>query len=305
MYSIASQLFEGLVHEAVNTEERQHEEGDHQKGEHGSGRLMADIVSEKTVTQERKFLYDYAYLLFEKELENKGKILDINNAIDDEAIRKHEGGYVRIHGHVTFVDIKNMIRMLDNYITMCRAFAYIQGGALIERKIEEKRKRGSPSSGKSNSQTKKKNIREESEDEVIREILGNVLDEKYLESLRYLIQFGFEESFEIEVDVPDRRQSDRKYIGLLDENFLREPKNNIVTTYSMLPDYKFTLFGRISRFDSLQEANLGAVGSNEHRSMREALLHSLKMVGNFDRTIIDGRENDIRVDPIAVYQTVS
>ena len=71
MHSISSQLFEGTtdyITQFLSTGESEKEE---QKGNIGSGRIMADISMRENRTEERKYLYDYAYAKFEDELFEK------------------------------------------------------------------------------------------------------------------------------------------------------------------------------------------------------------------------------------------
>lgn len=66
MYSISAQIFGGLIESIVEFSGSEKIDKESQKGPFSSGRLMADIASEQAGRQERKFLQDYAYTIFEK-----------------------------------------------------------------------------------------------------------------------------------------------------------------------------------------------------------------------------------------------
>lgn len=63
MYSISSQLFEGLTEYIVSSEKKTEVESTEQKGTIGSGKLMADIMESNMSKSEKKFLHDYSYIL--------------------------------------------------------------------------------------------------------------------------------------------------------------------------------------------------------------------------------------------------
>ena len=71
IYSLYSQVFEGLTDHVVNYSEAEAVEENRQKGPRGSGRFLMDLTSERTGQQEKRFLHDYTFSLFEKELESK------------------------------------------------------------------------------------------------------------------------------------------------------------------------------------------------------------------------------------------
>jgi hypothetical protein len=68
IYSISSQIFEGLTEEVIQYSHRETRDREEQKGPLGSGRILADILTDSQGRSERKFLYDYAYTLFEDRL---------------------------------------------------------------------------------------------------------------------------------------------------------------------------------------------------------------------------------------------
>ena len=68
MYSISSQLFEGLTEYIVKSETHNIKEEENQKGPYGRGKILAEIIENNSNTTEKKFLHDYSYNLFEDTL---------------------------------------------------------------------------------------------------------------------------------------------------------------------------------------------------------------------------------------------
>lgn len=85
MYSISSQIFEGITESLIDYHGSTTENEETQKGPISSGRIMADILRSESGTQEKKYLHDYSYTLFEERLRDSGKILSLSA----ENIREH------------------------------------------------------------------------------------------------------------------------------------------------------------------------------------------------------------------------
>jgi len=81
MYSISSQIFEGITEYSIDYRGAIKEEEETQKGPIRSGRIMADILKSESGTQEKKYLHDYSYKLFEDRLMESGKFLVFHQKI--------------------------------------------------------------------------------------------------------------------------------------------------------------------------------------------------------------------------------
>ena len=71
MYSLSSQIFEGITEYVLSESRETSEESESQKGPVGSGRVVGDILRSSQRVSERKYLHDYSYTLFEKHLEKE------------------------------------------------------------------------------------------------------------------------------------------------------------------------------------------------------------------------------------------
>ena len=76
MYSISSQLFGGLTEHVINVEHSADEKDERQSGPFGSGRMLANILKSGSSVEERRFLHDFSYTLFETALYGEGKVTD-------------------------------------------------------------------------------------------------------------------------------------------------------------------------------------------------------------------------------------
>ena len=68
MYSLSSQVFEGITEYVLNEKSTESENIESQKGPVGSGRILGDILRQADKKTEKKFLSDFSYTLFEQKL---------------------------------------------------------------------------------------------------------------------------------------------------------------------------------------------------------------------------------------------
>ena len=127
MYSLSSQIFEGVTEYLVNSSYTEEGEEDSQKGILGSGRLLADIMKKGNISEEKKFLHDYSYTVFEKHLIENDKVLNINE-IDKENLFDllDTKSFVKITGKIIFNDTGHMSKMIKEFNTMGTAMVRMQ-----------------------------------------------------------------------------------------------------------------------------------------------------------------------------------
>ena len=110
MYSISSQIFEGITEYLIDYQGTAKEQEEQQRGPFNSGRYLADILKSESITQERKYLHDYSYNLFEDRLRESEKILDVSAANVDKVTDNIDSvGFVKVKAKAIFNDM-NMIR---------------------------------------------------------------------------------------------------------------------------------------------------------------------------------------------------
>ena len=116
MYSISSQLFEGLTEYIVRTENKTQKEEESQKGPIGSGRVLADIIEKNTNETEKKFLHDFSYNLFEDTLVKEERVLELGtNDINEKIEKISDYSFVKISGNVIFNDLKIIEDTIKNF----------------------------------------------------------------------------------------------------------------------------------------------------------------------------------------------
>lgn len=106
MYSISAQIFGGLTESIVEFRGQQKSEEESQKGPVASGKLLADIASELSGKEEKKFLHDYAYTLFEKKLKDDGNLLDLTDPLPSTFREDiNNVAFIKVTGQSLFTDV--------------------------------------------------------------------------------------------------------------------------------------------------------------------------------------------------------
>lgn len=105
MYSLSSQLFEGVTEYVLNESISEKGESEEQKGPVGSGRVLGDILRNSERNTEKKFLNDYSYTIFEKKLLDDGLVFVTPNAEQVVEENIENMSFIKITSKATFNDI--------------------------------------------------------------------------------------------------------------------------------------------------------------------------------------------------------
>ncbi|MDP9350733.1 MAG: hypothetical protein M3P51_04230 [Chloroflexota bacterium] len=319
MYSVSSQIFEGLTEEIVQYSERESQDTERQKGPLGSGRLLADIVTDTQGRRERRFLFDYAYTIFEKRLVDDGRVLEISEAVAaDPNLKSGEYGFVRITGPMALNDLAAIQRTAKDFNKIMAAMQYVSGmpvrdtmAALLKEEIA-----GAKGQRRSELQKQLKELYSATPEPAI--------DAQFLEQLTYLLEFGFGDHLEAQISFALQSGTDRMlYTAVLDRESLRESASSLVKKYSRHSECPFTIFGVMTQRSRIGKWNEPARGidesfnpggaehdnpdlssAGEPKHLKEALGQMTEHIGNIEDTFFGRLPNEVIVDPIAIYREV-
>jgi hypothetical protein len=88
MYSLSSQIFEGVTEYVLNEKSSESENSESQKGAVGSGNILGDILRQVDKKIEKRVFSDFSYTLFEKELLGKRYVIEANESFSIEGVTK-------------------------------------------------------------------------------------------------------------------------------------------------------------------------------------------------------------------------
>ena len=99
---------------------------------------MADILKSESGTQEKKYLHDYSYTLFEEHLRKSGKILSLSVENIDENIKQIDNaGFVEVRGKIVFNDMNILKSTIENFNELGEALAYMANFEKMEEVREQ------------------------------------------------------------------------------------------------------------------------------------------------------------------------
>jgi hypothetical protein len=124
MYSLSSQIFEGITEYLISNKTQAKEDYEDQKGPFGSGRIIADIIREESQIQEKRFLHDFSYHVFESHLQAQGKVKNIDkDSVEEFKEEDAENLFVRVKARGTFNDTEIIRETVAGFNKLGEAFA--------------------------------------------------------------------------------------------------------------------------------------------------------------------------------------
>lgn len=295
MYSISSQLFEGMTQYILKEESESLNEEQQQKGNFLSGRFMADMMSQSKGKSEMCYLHDFAFNLFEKELEERSLLYDIKPT--DDLTDLLDKGFVRIYGKVVFCDYARMQYIIDNFNNIGRAIGslqYVANEQLTQFKQDI-------ATTKEREQRNKKQQIVKSVEKKIEEQLkqqGLVLDDKYIKNLSTVMKFGFQESFEVRVVLSE---SSLNFSVVANPQCFKERGNVLVSKYSRITEKEFTVIGIITQAGNPKPEIPVLQGVD----MKTAAQGMNETIANLEMQFNGRSENECIIDPIAIFTELS
>ena len=313
VYSLYSQVFEGFTDHVVRYSETEAIDEERQRGPAGSGRFLMDLTSEKTGQQEKRFLHDYAFTLFEKELESQQKVCKYDLTASEKDFNTLTPGLiVRVKGAAIFNDIKAICNLIEKFNKFGEAVTYVtthgdrvEEQKFVEQKLGQEKDRNRRAKIKASAKSLN-NIQRLAKEAGLR------LDDGYLENLKYLLDYGYSDHFELQI-YPFVQQSDCPFFSaLLKRDCLREDDSLLVKKYSRQAQGEFYLLGivcqgpEVGRVESSENSEpIAPNEDSEPQHLRRAIVDNVVSALKSLEDSFTGRlSNEIILDPLAVYREV-
>lgn len=292
MYSLSSQLFEGITEYILNENESSEREETKQKGPLASGRIMADVINSTIKSTEKKFLHDHSFILLENELLKGNHILNIDDKTTFVKEDFEKFSFIKIKAKAIFNDINKINELFENYNSLGESLTYLRIEVEIENILKNipatlSEKEQAQLNQKIKMLRKKDNIIKEAEKSNLRK------DDDFLKNLSLLTNYGFSEDFEIQQKV-----NNFLFTSTLNRKSLRESEKSLIKKYSRQSEKEIVILGIITQ--SLKENTL-EIKNIESRNMKEGLSNTIEHLANIEKSLFGKAPNEIIIDPIAVY----
>ncbi|MGB6213575.1 DUF6414 family protein [Pseudomonas mandelii] len=302
MYSLSSQLLEGVTEYILNESNTQQSDSETQKGPVGSGRLMAEIIETTSASIEKKFLHDYAYSIFEEKLSSSKKLTNIDNSCTFEELNPGNGGnkFVRITAKAQFLDSSDVVKTLDNLVDMQDSVSIISNNEIRQILIERLAELGENKTAKLSSGPLRLELSRLSKSQrPADEVANEKLQYKHLSTI---LAHGFKGRLDISMQLHDCIVS-----ADLKRKCLKDDEDFIFKTYSRVSNIELVILGIITQYrpaGSTDEPSSPAEATpsdNSSSNMRDILRNSANAILGLERQFTSGEGNEIVLDPIAVY----
>jgi hypothetical protein len=300
MYSIYSQVSEGLIDRIVRSSESETAQSEQQKGPVASGRSLADLAAQRTNVSEHRFLHDYAYTLFEERLVEDNAVLSVSSDSETDYVTNLEHAkFVKIRGAALITDVKIVTETLERFNQIGEAITFVTQAAqisanneVIDEAIRSERDR--------NKKVRLKEAgRAASSIAKLAEQAGLRKDPDYLKHISYLIRYGLADELDVQLSITTGG-SPLLFTAPLDPRYLREPQSAIVKKFGRRPRKEFIVFGTVGQglgIGEHDESDGTAGGDNLKQILRKMMDGVIKIEESFSGK----QDNEAVIDPIAVY----
>ncbi|SIQ11204.1 DUF6414 family protein [Marinobacterium stanieri] len=296
MYSLSSQIFEGVTEYVLKEVAEEKEEGEQQKGPVGSGKILADAMISRGSSTEKKFLHDYSFTLFEKYLEEDNRVLSLSDdsvRLGDLESSMNDYSFIKIKSKAVFNDVNKITEMFSEFNKIGEALAHaniFEQQNILNQEIELLKQAGKQNMVKAKTAELKKlsNLSDRAKQ------MGLYHDQKFLDNLSLMTKYGFSDQFEV-----SQKLGDGLFTSCLKRNFLRENEDLLVKKYSRKTVRDVTVFGIVSQ--DLNDPRAEIDEKNDFDNLKQAILNLIEHVTNIEKSISGKQKNEIVIDPIAVY----
>lgn len=299
LYSLSSQIFEGLTEWILKSSQNQNTESEEQLGPKHSGRVLADIAQSATGLAEKKFMHDYSYGLFEDAIIAQNRVL----GIDAESISRINGeisnfNFVRVTGRAIFSDLKVIEELIMNFNSLGESLGYLsmkdEYNALVEplkgaiAGIKDR-------NGKAKAQGLAKGINFNT---FLKE-RGLQLDPEQVKHMLNTLRYAYNGQFEVQIPIYD---GSNKFVfsSTLQRKHFKEEAEMLIRKYARESERPFVLFGIVTQHrDGLEKKEVENVANDA--SMKSAMKKMIRAVANMENSFSGKLDGEIVIDPISLY----
>lgn len=300
MYSLSSQLMKGVTDYIVQESSRAESDSMKQAGPQDSGRKLAEIIETASANVEKRFLHDYAYLVFEEKLKDSGLISDFDSGSEFSEIVQEDGKskIVRVRAKARLLDSRETVKALENLVDIQQALEIVSTNDERESLIAQiifgqDAAKPNRAAVLELGRLSKSSMRKET-------LENNKLQYKNLASV---LSYGYKNRLDLSMQLSDCSVS-----ADLKRSCLKDEEDFIVKTYSRETDVELVMLGIVTR------VRPKALGDDEEQKSEDdiagdqllstALINSNKALHGVESLFTKIAENQVILDPIAVYLEV-
>jgi len=279
MYSLYSQVFEGVADHVARTFFNRYATNNTAK-KLASGQT-ANSSTEETLTEiESKIMYDNLYSKLEEKLLPAIKVVDCES--QELTMKEINNTFIfKIIGKAYIHDYTRLTEFMGKFNKL---------GEIIATSIYD---------DLSESAKKTTSIKN------IVSTQGLSQDKKLLENLKFVSEFFNNNSFEVMV-LPEIKDSDIAFKGVLKREFLRVDENRLRHLYSNQPSMPWVMVGQLTFVQTEEEENsnqdVNIDEANDERSISDSYINMINASTNVESVFSNSKNyKKIHIAPIAIY----
>lgn len=298
MYSLSSQMFEGITEYILKEVNSTTENSEEQKGPIGSGRALADAMKLSERSVEKRFLHDHSLSLFEQRLAELDLVAHVGSQTSIGAKAISDSSFIRVNAKASFIDAAKITSTLGTFNQMGEALAHVNKYAEIEavrKEIHALKDSVKDKAKLSQLRQVEKNLSDTAE---LAKQGGLYQDPKFLKHLALVTEFGFSDQLEVQ-----QRIGDQLFSACLKRKYLRESEDLIIRKYSRRTERNLVVLGVITQSQNTA-ASTETDPTPEVMSMKEAITNLVNHIAAIEGSLSGKAAHEIVIDPIAVYVTL-
>jgi len=298
MYSLSSQLMEGVTDFVVREHSSKGSEQETQSGKFSSGQKLASIIETTSGNVEKKFLHDYAYTIFEDKLQESGKIIAVtsDSSFSEVSSSLGERKFIRLKAKASFLDAIEVLKNLETLVDMQEAISIVAGNDLREALLVEIENLPDNSSKKAKLAPLKSELERLSKSQISKDKAAN--DRLQYKNTAAVLEHGFKRRLDLSMDMLDCRVN-----ADLKRDCLKDCEDFVFKTYSRMAEVELVLLGMVTQcreYDETAEAadDVPVFGGGP---MSEMIRHTTMALQGLEAHFHRPPINQIIVHPIALY----
>jgi hypothetical protein len=285
MYSLAAQIFEGLVEDAAGTR---------QSAESGT-RILAALEKRR----EDSALQDYAYTVFERELGQRSRVLEIDGGAPAENLA--DAGFVKVRGKAVITDLAAARDTLGRFNEIGEALTYVTNAEAIGQAKEVLQKFASIKD-RNKKAVMADQVKKAADVQKLAREGGLRQDPDFLKHMGELVSHGLGQH--VEIRLAPEGAGGRSFSAILDRRYLRDDAFALVKKYARYTLASFTVVGLVSQFGSASGEAERASLPQVARNIKEGLMIAINALVDVDKAFLGVADTEVVIDPIAVYREV-
>ena len=293
LYSYSSQLFSGLTEYVVEYSGREQGHAS-QRQLNDAAKTVAEIARERTGSEEKRFLHDHAYNLFERELESRGALAGLDDLATPGSLERPQ--FIRVSGKAVFLDAPMLTELIERFNELSTAVAYVSTMKTrqdAERHLQDLKATVTDRNRKRLVAEAAKSIAPEA----IARASGMHQDPALLKQLTTLMKYGFGDQFQLQIE-----QDNLVYSAVLSRKSLRESEAAIVQKYARQTDRAITIVGIPTQAPGAHRK--AAPSDSTHTQMKAVLMELVARFSEVETSLSGRLENEVIIDPVAAYVEV-